>query len=283
VKKNKYLIVLLVAVLLLFVCYQFLGLRIVYAPWLDNHWDAIGAIGNWIGVFMTAMLTIIIIVQTQKNAENALSLEKQMQNQSQALNEKLAEESNRTQLDIAKREEINTILNRRIELFERRYNIYILMNDIIGNAVLIDNDLFFVDDEGNETGTLNKRYYEFYRHLFLPLDERIKNSLNPRSEEQINNQAMDENLDYQFVYAYTISKIYETLGTGEFFFDPELWKTIDQFRNEWYKLLLPFLRPNLIYPAIQPFEDFKKHCNNMEENGVLSQIKESILITENYT
>lgn len=57
--KNKrivYVSIVLIIVILLYV----LGFRIVYSPSLENNWDAISAIGTWVGVFATIAIALII-------------------------------------------------------------------------------------------------------------------------------------------------------------------------------------------------------------------------------
>ena len=86
----------------------FLGFRIVYNPILMTDWDAIEAIGTWIGVVSTLILTAIIIYQTQKNHK----------------------ESQRIQKELSEKEMKSIDVERRIELFEHRHRIYHILKTV---------------------------------------------------------------------------------------------------------------------------------------------------------
>lgn len=75
--KNKQLetVIALIAIELIAFGILFLvGFKFTYQPQLENNWDAISAVGQWIGVVITGVLTAIIIWQTQKNSKRELSL-----------------------------------------------------------------------------------------------------------------------------------------------------------------------------------------------------------------
>lgn len=113
-------------VLVLYCC----GFRITYAPALESSWSAISAFGQWAGVVVTAALTWIIHRKTQENDRQNKELQEKLARQSEDLQRDLAAQSKTLQRQIADQENHNVEIQRKIDLFNRRYEIYKTFKDI---------------------------------------------------------------------------------------------------------------------------------------------------------
>lgn len=107
-------------VLVLYCC----GFRITYAPALESSWSAISAFGQWAGVVVTAALTWIIHRKTQENDRQNKELQEKLARQSEDLQRDLAAQSEKLQRQIAEQENRNVEIQRKVDLFNRRYQVY---------------------------------------------------------------------------------------------------------------------------------------------------------------
>lgn len=73
-KQLKSVITLIAIELIVFGILFLVGFKFTYQPKLENDWNAISAVGQWVGVVITGILTAIIIWQTQKNSKRDLNL-----------------------------------------------------------------------------------------------------------------------------------------------------------------------------------------------------------------
>jgi len=242
-----------------------LGFKIVYAPWLENKWGAIDAVGTWVGALLTTILTAIIIRQTKKTSEQAINSQNEIEKSAQEFEKMLAENAVETQLKIAETERENAEINRRIDLFEQRYDIYSTVNSLVNNGDLsVDCNKFFT-----ETGTFNTEYYSFWILRLFPFGETTPNLTTP---------------DNKVYLAKAVLTTLDSLGKTEFFFNNAIWERVLHLKNLWYDIIAGIcLFEN--YPTyILDRYDFEKYiaaCKAFNEDGVLSKMKDLIVIPEN--
>lgn len=114
----------LVITIVLASAFYLCGFRITYDPALESSWSAISAFGQWAGVVVTAALTWIIHRKTQENDRQNKELQEKLARQSEDLQRDLAAQSEKLQRQIAEQENRNVEIQRKVDLFNRRYEVY---------------------------------------------------------------------------------------------------------------------------------------------------------------
>ena len=270
-------------VLVLYCC----GFRITYDPALESSWSAISAFGQWVGVVVTAALTWIIHRKTQENDR-----------QNKELQEKLARQSENLQERIAKQENRNVEIQRKIDLFNRRYEVYNEFKNAYYDAETLLN---LYDSKTRlpssrpatfsntiETYLFNSSSNEDTYPFFLELvstegelhaaedDSESMRLLRQHSSLVINKDAAE---------IRSLRKQRETVELVEYFYPEEISKSVLPFIRSYYSFVSSIwdLEKRQQLNAFQSLDaDFlKTRMAQLKQEGILEKMKAEILIAKN--
>lgn len=115
-KKKRYIIFASTAIIII-IGFYILGFRIIYFPSLVNDWNAIAAVGTWIGVLSTTLLTILIIKITKKISDRQSEIQIKLSEQQIELQKSISEQQEQIQKYSIK----SSLYNERIKVYEAVY------------------------------------------------------------------------------------------------------------------------------------------------------------------
>ena len=270
-------------VLVLYCC----GFRITYDPALESSWSAISAFGQWVGVVVTAALTWIIHRKTQENDR-----------QNKELQEKLARQSENLQERIAKQENRNVEIQRKIDLFNRRYEVYNEFNNAYYDAETLLN---LYDSKTRlpssrpatfsntiETYLFNSPSNEDTYPFFLELvstEGELRAAEDDSEDMRLLKQRTFLVINKDAAEIRSLRKQRETVELVEYFYPEEISKSVLPFIRSYYSFVSSIwdLEKRQQLNAFQSLDaDFlKKRMAQLKQEGILEKMKAEILIAKN--
>ena len=281
-------------VLVLYCC----GFRITYAPALESSWSAISAFGQWAGVVVTAALTWIIHRKTQENDRQNKELQEKLARQSEDLQRDLAAQSEKLQRQIAEQENRNVEIQRKVDLFNRRYEVY---NEFKNAYYAAENLLNLYDSKikipSSRPPTFsntveaclfdspsNEDTYPFF--LELVSTERGLRATEDDSESiRLLGQRNSLVINKDAAAKRSLRKQRETVELVEYFYPEEISKSVLPFIRSYYGFVSSIwdLEKRQQLNAFQSLDaDFlKKRMAQLKQEGILEKMKAEILIAKN--
>ena len=270
-------------VLVLYCC----GFRITYDPALESSWSAISAFGQWVGVVVTAALTWIIHRKTQENDR-----------QNKELQEKLARQSENLQERIAKQENRNVEIQRKIDLFNRRYEVYNEFKNAYYDAETLLN---LYDSKTRlpssrpatfsntiETYLFNSPSNEDTYPFFLELvstEGELRAAEDDSEDMRLLKQRTFLVINKDAAEIRSLRKQRETVELVEYFYPEEISKSVLPFIRSYYSFVSSIwdLEKRQQLNAFQSLDaDFlKKRMAQLKQEGILEKMKAEILIAKN--
>lgn len=270
-------------VLALYCC----GFRITYDPALESSWSAISAFGQWVGVVVTAALTWIIHRKTQENDR-----------QNKELQEKLARQSENLQERIAKQENRNVEIQRKIDLFNRRYEVYNEFKNAYYDAETLLN---LYDSKTRlpssrpatfsntiETYLFNSPSNEDTYPFFLELvstEGELRAAEDDSEDMRLLKQRTFLVINKDAAEIRSLRKQRETVELAEYFYPEEISKSVLPFIRSYYSFVSSIwdLEKRQQLDAFQSLDaDFlKTRMAQLKQEGILEKMKAEILIAKN--
>ena len=281
-------------VLVLYCC----GFRITYDPALESSWSAISAFGQWVGVVVTAALTWIIHRKTQENDRQSEELKEKLAQQSEDLQRDLAEQSKKLQRQIAEQENRNVEIQRKIDLFNRRYEVYnefknayydaeTLLNLYDSKTRLpssrpatfsntIENYLF--------NSPSNEDTYPFFLEL-VSTEGELRAAEDDSEDMRLLKQRTFLVINKDAAEIRSLRKQRETVELAEYFYPEEISKSVLPFIRSYYSFVSSIwdLEKRQQLDAFQSLDaDFlKTRMAQLKQEGILEKMKAEILIAKN--
>ena len=273
----------IVLVLALYCC----GFRITYDPALENSWSAISAFGQWVGVVVTAALTWIIHRKTQENDR-----------QNKELQEKLARQSENLQERIAKQENRNVEIQRKIDLFNRRYEVYNEFKNAYYAAETLLNlynsktrlpssrpatfsntvEAYLFHSPSNEDT------YPFFLEL-VSTEGELRAAEDNSESMRLLGQRNSLVINKDAAAMRSLRKQRETVELVEYFYPEEISKSVLPFIRSYYSFVSSIwdLEKRQQLNAFQSLDaDFlKTRMAQLKQEGILEKMKAEILIAKN--
>lgn len=263
------------------------GFRITYAPELESSWSAISAFGQWAGVVVTAALTWIIHQKTQENDR-----------QNKELQEKLARQSENLQERIAKQENRNVEIQRKIDLFNRRYEVY---NEFKNAYYAAETLLNLYDSKTRlpssrpatfsntiETYLFNSPSNEDTYPFFLELvstEGELRAAEDDSEDMRLLKQRTFLVINKDAAEIRSLRKQRETVELAEYFYPEEISKSVLPFIRSYYSFVSSIwdLEKRQQLNAFQSLDaDFlKKRMAQLKQEGILEKMKAEILVAQN--
>lgn len=263
------------------------GFRITYDPALESSWSAISAFGQWAGVVVTAALTWIIHRKTQENDR-----------QNKELQEKLARQSENLQERIAKQENRNVEIQRKIDLFNRRYEVY---NEFKNAYYAAETLLNLYDSKTRlpssrpatfsntiETYLFNSPSNEDTYPFFLELvstEGELRVAEDDSEDMRLLKQRTFLVINKDAAEIRSLRKQRETVELAEYFYPEEISKSVLPFIRSYYSFVSSIwdLKKRQQLDAFQSLDaDFlKKRMAQLKQEGILEKMKAEILIAKN--
>lgn len=270
-------------VLALYCC----GFRITYDPALESSWSAISAFGQWVGVVVTAALTWIIHRKTQENDR-----------QNKELQEKLARQSENLQERIAKQENRNVEIQRKIDLFNRRYEVYNEFKNAYYDAETLLNlydsktrlpssrpatfsntvEAYLFHSPSNEDT------YPFFLEL-VSTEGELRAAEDNSESMRLLGQRNSLVINKDAAAMRSLRKQRETVELVEYFYPEEISKSVLPFIRSYYSFVSSIwdLEKRQQLNAFQSLDaDFlKTRMAQLKQEGILEKMKAEILIAKN--
>lgn len=279
-------IVLVIAIVLVAVFYL-CGFRITYDPALESSWSAISAFGQWVGVVVTAALTWIIHRKTQENDR-----------QNKELQEKLARQSENLQERIAKQENRNVEIQRKMDLFNRRYEVY---NEFKSAYYAAETLLNLYDSKTKLPSSRpptfsntveaylfnspsNEDTYPFFLEL-VSTEGELRAAKDDSEDIRLLKQRTFLVINKDAAEIRSLRKQRETVELAEYFYPEEISKSVLPFIRSYYSFVSSIwdLKKRQQLDAFQSLDaDFlKKRMAQLKQEGILEKMKEEILVAQN--
>lgn len=274
------------------------GFRIIYDPVLESSWSAISAFGQWAGVVVTAALTWIIHRKTQENDRQNKELQEKLARQSEDLQRDLAKQSEKLQRQIAAQETRNVEIQRKIDLFNRRYEVY---NEFKNAYYAAETLLILYDSEikspSSRPATFsntveaylfhspsNENTYPFFLEL-VSMEGDLRAAEDNSESMQLLGQRSSLVINKDAAEIRSLKKQREAIELVEYFYPEEISKFVLPFIQSYYNFVSSIwdLEKRQQLDAFQSMDaDFlKERMAQLKQEGILEKMKSEILVAQN--